>query len=470
MRTATLTLVLFAIACAGSKATAPSAMSAGSAQGAPYGSKQASDPGNMLWVGGASGYTSLASCYAAIPSSGGTCWVVANYSETMGASLALTKNFAGFQFTGPATITMGSYQITKTSGVSGAFVRGPVLGTGGGPNGTVRFVYTGSGIPFDIGDAAKDSSGDAFTDLTIDITGASNSASVKGFRARRLNVFEIADIVVSCASSQIGFLADGTGTFTGDALWRNIRPFNCSTGLQLINANANSIMGGAIPGGKIGIDIQSGNGNFIVTDIEGTPVGVNFANDPGVFGNRVFIYGQGNTTDFVFGTAASGNIADNIGAYSGATVTATDSGSNNSVINPYKYRIDKNGNVFLSGNISEGRVLSSGAAPTCSVTGAGAGASCKIVITSSDSFPYARVTTGSGASNLGSLTVKFSSPLGAFGICQALPSNISAPWNPRASIFQTSSSNTAPVFAWDNNGVTLAASSNYDVVLRCAGQ
>jgi hypothetical protein len=470
MRTTTLTLLLFAIACAGSKATAPSAATTAGAQGAPYSAGQSSGPNNMLWVGGASGYTSLAGCYAAIPGTGGTCWVVANYAETMGASLALTKNFAGFQFTGPATITMGSYQITKASSVSGAFVRGPVLGTGGSPIGTVRFVYTGSGIPFDIGDPSKDSSGDAFTDLTIDTSGASNSASVAGFRARRLNVFEIADIVVSCASAQTGFVADGTGTFTGDALWRNIRPFNCSTGLQLINANANSIMGGAIPGWKIGIDIQSGNGNFIVTDIENTPLGVNFANDPGVFGNRVFIYGQGNGTDFVFGTAANGNIADNIGAYPGATVTATDSGSNNSVVNPYKYRIDKNGNVFLSGNISEGRILASGAAPTCSVTGAGAHAGCKMVMTTSDSFPYARITTGSGPSSSGTLTVTFSSPLGAFGICQALPSSISAKWHPQASVFQTSSSNTAPVFAWDNNGANLAASSNYDVVLRCAGQ
>jgi hypothetical protein len=473
MRKTTLTLLLLLFACAWSRATLPNALASGGSQGAPKGSTGSMDPAGAsgtLWVGGASGYSSMAACYAAIPATGGTCYVVANYSETMAGSLALTKMFAGFEFTGPATINMGSNQITLASNIAGAFIKGPVLGTGGSPVSAVHFIYTGSGVAFDIGDASASSSGDAFENITIDTTGAANNSSVIGFRGRRLNMFEIADVVVSCASSQIGFVADGNGAFMGDALWRNIRPFNCSTGLQLINANANSIMGGAISAAHIGIDIQSGNGNFIVTDIENTPTGVNFANDPAVFGNRVFIYGQGNGTDFVFGAAANGNIADNIGAYPGATVTATDSGNNNSVVNPYKYKIDKNGNVFLSGNISEGRILASGAAPACSVTGAGNHASCKILGTSSDSFPYARITTGSGPSASGTLTVTFSSPLGALGICQALPSSISGKWNPRASVFQTSGSNTAPVFAWDNNGAILAASSNYDVVLRCAGQ
>src|SRR5215470_4886147 len=64
---------------------------------------------NILWVDGVK-YTTIAGCYNALPSSGGTCMVPPNYSETLGANLSLGKNNTALVFTGTATINQGQYQ------------------------------------------------------------------------------------------------------------------------------------------------------------------------------------------------------------------------------------------------------------------------------------------------------------------------------------------------------------------------
>src|SRR6267378_2487636 len=75
----------------------------------------------LLWVDGVT-YTTMAACYAAIPSTGGVCMVPPNYSETLAASIICNKSYSGFVFTGPASIVAGSNQFIVPAGTRSCFI------------------------------------------------------------------------------------------------------------------------------------------------------------------------------------------------------------------------------------------------------------------------------------------------------------------------------------------------------------
>src|SRR4051812_20721573 len=70
-------------------------------------------------------YRSLASCYAAISASGGTCIIPSGYKETLTENLTLSKSGAGFLCLGSCMIE-GDRSITVPPGVYGTFLKGLV--------------------------------------------------------------------------------------------------------------------------------------------------------------------------------------------------------------------------------------------------------------------------------------------------------------------------------------------------------
>lgn len=440
---------------------------------------------SVLWVDGIK-YTTLAAAYADLPAAGGCVMVPPNYSETLAADITM-KHDSGFMFIGPAAITMGSHQFKCTGGTANGFFIDSMIpfGSAGSPSAGVVFTYTGTTTPFSFGDTTTDSFQLSLKNFTVTISGA--GASTVGIALNRFHPYTFENLRIIGVVGQIGIKMDGTGGYTGDGVLINVYTNGLTSGIQMFtNGNSNQIIGGNFPntaaGGK-GIDILNGNGNLIFgADIENATIGVNIASNANNFGNRCWIYGQGNGTDFVIGALATGNIVDNIGANNTSIITSvTDSGTGNSVTNPFKFKTDVNGLATASGgitisagkNLTIGRIVSTGTVPTSvAVTGAGATGSASLIAGSTDSAGIIRVAcAGAGPAATGTITINLSAALGgSFVTGELLPSSASTAWNSRATIFQTNYSNTAPIFSWDNNAAALVAGNNYDIIYRCVGQ
>lgn len=432
--------------------------------------------------------TSIQAALNALPSTGGLVIVCPPsggiYTETLAANLVFSKPDTVLEFWCPATITMGSFQVTQASGINGCVIRSL---RGWGKFGTstgVRFVYTGNSTPFAIGDNSGVVVNLIYEGIEADISGAGSSAV--GFIFTSLQDSDLRNLWVNGGGgSQVAYLLTGSQS-SGNTIYN---PFGASVNVGIrfagSNTNSNTIIDGDIfsPVGasSIGLDIQNGNGNLILgVDLSGYTTGVNFGASANVFGNRVWCYAQGNTTDVVFGAGCLANFFDNIGANTTtAVVSVTDNSGNitNSVSDPGNVQMTKGGNISAQGlvkaggvtvsagkAISSGRMLSSGAAlASAAVTGAGASGSVSLTTNSTDSFGDMGITcAGAGPAASGTLTLNFSAPLGAnhaVGIC--LPSNANAAWNVRASFLQTSNGVNSITFAWDNNGVALVAGNTY---------
>jgi hypothetical protein len=298
-------------------------------------------------------YTTLALGLAALPSSGGLVVAPNGYSETVAADIIL-KHDCGILFMGTAAINMGTHQFKFAGGTAnGCFIKGMIpWGSNGTPSAGVVFTYTGTTTPFSFGDTTTDSFGLSLRNFAVNV--ASGGAAVAAITLNRLHPFAIENIRLIGTTGQTGIKCDGTGGYTGDGEIKTLSTNGFTSGIQLFaNGNAIAISGGTsiantATGGK-GIDIQSGNGNWIQADIESATVGVNIASSANNFGNRISIYGQGNGTDFIIGALATGNFVDNVGANGTTIITSvTDSGTGNSVFNPYKIKVDVNGLITTS--------------------------------------------------------------------------------------------------------------------------
>ncbi len=266
-----------------------------------------------------------------------------NYAETFAADLVLSKSAAGFFFLGPAQITMGTFKITMAAGIHGAFIDGQVpMGIFGATKGVV-FTTTTTTTAMAFGSSSADTVDLLLRNFAVDMSGA--GAAAVGVRVNRVVNYWRADNLVfngaGGANTQEGMILDGTGNDTGEGLIINCQFGGLFKGIEFgSNANNNVMTGGfitsVVAGGKA-IDISGGGGNFIQNvDVSNAATGVNFGNSALVFANFAVIYGQGNTTDFVFGAAATGNTVYNIGANNTSViVSVVDSGTNNHVINPY---------------------------------------------------------------------------------------------------------------------------------------
>jgi hypothetical protein len=317
---------------------------------------------SVIYVDGTQ-YTTLASAYAALPSTGGTVVVPPGYTETFTANLVVNKQDSGFLAMGAVTITMASFQVTVSAGTSGVFFKG-INGAGGfGTNKGWRFLYTGTATAFVLGDASGTGNTHIlFENMSVDLSGA--GASARAFDLLYVFASEFNAIRPVGGQSQIGFNLDGTGGFTGDNIFRNIHSNGLFTTFKFaVQANNNVLInvvcanaGAAAVGAKV-LDFENGNGNIVIgADIENannSSTAVFFANNALVWGNYVSCYLGGNTTDFSFGAASLNNTCYVTGGISPSSdPVVSDSGTNNSVWNPRTFKIDVSSNVTL-GSVTE---------------------------------------------------------------------------------------------------------------------
>jgi hypothetical protein len=333
---------------------------------------------------------------------------------------------------------------------------------------------------FRIGSASRPFSGIKLRGFAIDISGGSTSAVALSLTQIYQYDLSLRLLGSVSSSSQIGLKMDGTGSFTGDNHWSFISANAFSTCVQMNNESNNNFLfvlcynGGATP-----VVLNSANGNTIYEDIENATGTANtIAANANNFHNTILCYCQGNRgtpKDMRIGAGASGNAFLNVGADTAEGISGiTDNGSNNTFPDPYQFRQDPSGNIFLAPGrgLNYGRALSSGTAPTCSVMGAGASGTCAVAVGSTDSLGEITIgAAGAGTAAAGTMTINFSASLGTNrAICMVLPSANNTGWNARASFQQASIGTRNAVLNWDNNAIALVASRNYNVSYQCFGR
>lgn len=281
-----------------------------------------------LWVGTGSGqFANIGACITAAVA-GQSCHLPANGSETLAANITL-KNQVCIVTHGLYTVTMGTFSIIGPAGVPPCIKSfGLASSTSAGPGANLNLVYTGTGAALDIGTAVSDTRGGNLEGIFINLTGG--GANSIGVRERRFQAAYHNNVVVSGgganAATEIGFLLDGTGTFTGNNIYDNCTSNGTLAGMRFIVGNLNKINGGnwsTIVASGIGMDFQNAEGNLVEgVDIESTATAINFANSASV-SNNIFwaAFLQSNTTDVVFGAGSKYNIVHN--AQAGA-MTVTD--------------------------------------------------------------------------------------------------------------------------------------------------
>lgn len=119
------------------------------------------------------------------------------------------------------------------------------------------------------------------------------------------------------------------------------------------------------------------------------------------------------------------------------------------------------------------RFLVTGSAPTCSVTGAGTGATCSIGTNATDSLGSMNLNTGTTPSSSGTVTLTFSSTFGSNAAnCAANLTNNLANWNARATLIGGAGSTSSVTWSWDNNSVNLTGSTSaaYTVSYICGAR
>lgn len=252
--------------------------------------------------------TTLATCYAAIAGNGGACVVPPNYTETMAASLTMSKAGAGFIFLGPATITMGSNQVIVPAATHGVYLKGNIAFGGGvfTSGKGVTFVYTGSGNAFQVGNGAGTTDrAFEFSDITVDLTGASSGGT--GLYMTNVVYFKLSTpsfVGNNSTTGTRGIVCDGTGNFCGTGTI--INPYISGLGVGILGTgsgglamNAVVIIGGTVQSsvtGAIGLDIENGDSSSAYgLDLESLAVGVKLGANAA--GNFIRIRQESNTLD-----------------------------------------------------------------------------------------------------------------------------------------------------------------------------
>jgi hypothetical protein len=150
-----------------------------------------------------------------------------------------------------------------------------------------------------------------------------------------------------------------------------------------------------------------------------------------------------------------------------AQSTGSASGLTSVVVRPREFK--GTGRISTISTITE----SSPFLPTVTGTGFGTGPTIVAGNGSSDFAGLATITTGTTPAALGTLTVTFSTA-SAYGqnnpACVAMLGDNAGLWNVRATIIGSTLSTTAAVFKWDNNAVTLTASTTYRIAWVCVGK
>jgi len=294
----------------------------------------------VLWVDG-SKYTTLSACYTALPSTGGTCMVPPNYTETLASSLSLSKNNSGFIFTGPATITAGTNTISVPVGARGAFIEG----YGPAQNSTtacgVNFSYTGSGTFITVGANTGSTVGFRMKNVCLLLQSAGNSSV--GIDLIQTVFYTLDTVFVfgnsNTSTTQKCIILDGTGLYAGSGTMINTLEQACNIGIQFIGSgfnagNANTIIDNTIDGlsgtNSTCIDFQASSGaNMVIGgDCENVITAVHFENSSQ--GNEVWLRDENITHDVVFDSGTLNNIVHMLVPLR----SISDSGTHNSVTSP----------------------------------------------------------------------------------------------------------------------------------------
>lgn len=316
----------------------------------------------ILWIGGSAGFTTINGCLAALPVAGGFCATVPGYSESVGSNIVMTKNQHLLVFA-PAAISLGNNSVTAAHGADGASIVG-LAGEGFFGNSLgVQLTYTGTGSALSFGD----NTGNLF-DIRLegfDVKLNTNSATAKALSLNSVQASTFVRLGLNGSNNagQQGLAIDGTFNFAGDnsfdSIFINGFPIGTNWDHNTNNNLFKNLSIGNVSAGGTGINIVSGNGNVVDTaDIEsvgGGGAAVHCGNSTNNFGNRIAIYGQGNSSDYLIDTNCNGNVFDNLGATAGSQIITTGTGgTNNVVVNRYK-------NVVSSiGGITNGIGLSNG--------------------------------------------------------------------------------------------------------------
>ena len=118
-----------------------------------------------------------------------------------------------------------------------------------------------------------------------------------------------------------------------------------------------------------------------------------------------------------------------------------------------------------------GNTTSTGAAPTCAVTGAGSTGSCAVATGGNDLSGKMVITAGgSGITDTGTLTLTLASSLGANASnCKLDAVNGTGTWTAPATFVHSTLSQSTPVFTWYNASTNLTTSDTYGVSYHCIG-
>lgn len=136
---------------------------------------------------------------------------------------------------------------------------------------------------------------------------------------------------------------------------------------------------------------------------------------------------------------------------------------------------DGNAKVSLGtdGSVRASRyIISGGAAPTCTVTGAGTGATCTLSSFSTDNSGAMQINSGTAPGSSGTWTLTFSAGFPNAAFCTVGPGSGGTVLNPRATVFDNTNG-TLGVHSgvWDNNAVAINASQAITFIISyiCGG-
>ncbi|HTU11724.1 MAG TPA: hypothetical protein VMG08_12600 [Allosphingosinicella sp.] len=294
-------------------------------------------------------FGSLQEAYNALPAAGGAVIVPAGYAETLAADLVMNKPFAGFLFIGPATITMGTYQLKILKDTTGAFLDYLGAMVGGDRHGSiianagVLWIYSGDDVLCNVG-----SSEGPYNTQHVRISGQVFNTSLGdptaiNLRFQRVTHSQVWNTILRGFGSQTGgaFVMDGAGTgpnlgdpYCGFIDTYRLEVISTRLGIQLLNQvnytthRAMSVNGPDAASGTTGIHIQRGYGNFFETNLGGWEKGLYLAGHLAE-GNRFVAYNEANTLDVDAASGSSRNVFLGIGEDPLATADANGATSTN---------------------------------------------------------------------------------------------------------------------------------------------
>lgn len=267
------------------------------------------------------------------------------------------------------------------------------------------------------------------------------------------------------------FTATVAGTGAGNVV--NNQP-NTFTALQAFSAGLNvpssltATGGGTLSGGFTGTfsTLTIPPSTTVSTT---NPVTFSFTNPAAA---RTYTVPDFGSNDSFVGVAATQTLSNK--TLASPTSTGTDSGTetltNKTLTSPTLTNGNDTGTQFAAKRFAAGSAAPN---PTCSVTGAGTGASCAMLsVSSSDNAGSMLISTGTAPSSSGTATLTFSSSFVNSAFCTFTLVNQASSWNARATVIATSEGNLAAQSVnWDNNAVALTASqaNSVSIAFACFG-